>query len=63
METKKLKLKAVFISEDGETFLCIRQYYLDDLCTGKFIDGRTFQGKKFKLISEVNNGRRKGVQI
>ena len=45
-----VRLKGAFISEDGESFLCIRQYYLNDLTTGNLIDGRTLQGRKFRLM-------------
>lgn len=48
----KYQLKAVFITEDEENFLCIRQLYLNDLCTGTLIDGKRYQGRRFKLIPE-----------
>jgi len=55
---KKYQLKAVFITEDGENFLCIRQLYLNDLCTGKLLDGKHYQGRRFKLIyEEEKDGR------
>lgn len=56
-EQKAVRLKASFISEDGKTFLCIRQFYLNDLSTGELINGQTLQGKKFRLIeTEVKEG-------
>lgn len=59
----KYQLKAVLITEDGETFLCIRQLYLNDLCTGSLIDGKRYQGRRFKLIPEEEkiNDKTKGT--
>lgn len=54
-----VKLKALFISEDEESFLCIRQYYANSLRTGQFLDKKNFQGRRFKLIQEENNDQRK----
>ncbi len=51
MQTKH-QIKAIFITEDGENFLCIRQLYVNDLCTGKLLDGKIYQGRKFKLVKE-----------
>jgi hypothetical protein len=51
---EKYQFKAVFVTEDGENFLCIRQLYLNDLYTGKLIDGKIYQGRKFKLMEETN---------
>jgi hypothetical protein len=48
----KYQLKAILITEDGENFLCIRQFYLNDLYTGKLLDGKHYQGRRFKLIPE-----------
>jgi hypothetical protein len=55
---EKFQLKAVFITEDGENFLCIRQLYLTDLCTGNFLDGKRYQGRRFKLTGEKEDGRK-----
>lgn len=52
--TKSKKLKALLITEDGENWLCIRQYYVTDLRTNAFLDA-FFQGAKFKLIKENSN--------
>ena len=51
---KSMKLKALLITEDGEDWLCIRQYYLTDLRANSFLDV-FMQGKKFKLIEENSN--------
>ena len=48
----KYQLKATFITEDGENFLCIRQFYCNDLRTGNLLDGKQYQGRRFKLIPE-----------
>lgn len=50
----KHQTKLVLITEDGETFLCIRQLYVNDLRTGKLLDGKLYQGRKFKLMGETN---------
>jgi len=51
----KHQLKAILITEDGENFLCIRQLYVNDLCTGNLLDGKIYQGRKFKLVKEEEN--------
>jgi len=54
MQTKH-QIKGIFITEDGENFLCIRQLYVNDLYTGKLLDGKIYQGRKFKLVKEEEN--------
>lgn len=58
MNTQKLNFKGLFITEDGETFLCIRQFYVSDLETGRMVDGKVYQGRKFKLIGVNKNGKK-----
>jgi len=61
--SEKLQLKAVFITEDGESFLCIRQFYANDLRTGTLLDGKQYQGRRFRLIPEEKekvDGRKTG---
>jgi hypothetical protein len=53
--SKKHKLKAVFITEDGKSFLCVRQLYANDLRTGQFLDEKLYQGRRFKLEEESND--------
>jgi hypothetical protein len=56
---EKLNFKGLFISEDGgETFLCIRQFFVSDLETGEMLNGKHFQGKKFKMIKGEKDGRK-----
>ena len=50
----KLKLKGIFITEDGENFLCVRQIYLNELRTGQLLDEKIYQGRRFKLLEESN---------
>jgi hypothetical protein len=51
-KVKSAKLKALLITEDGgETWLCVRQYYLTDLVSGNFMD-LTVQGQRFKTIKK-----------
>lgn len=54
-----LKLKVLLISEDRETFLCLRQYYANSIRTGQFLDDTNLQGRKFKLIQEDKEDERK----
>jgi hypothetical protein len=54
MSTKH-KLKAIFITEDGENFLCVRQIYVNELCTGQLLDEKMYQGRRFKLLEEKTN--------
>jgi hypothetical protein len=51
-----LKLKAVFISDDGgKTWLCVRQHYLTDVTTNRFLDD-LMQGKRFGILNGDSNG-------
>ena len=54
MSNTKHKLKAVFITEDGKSFLCVRQLYANDLRTGQFLDEKIYQGRRFRLEEEPN---------
>ena len=56
-DQRKLNFKGLFITEDGEIFLCIRQFYVSNLETGEMLNGKHFQGKKFKMIGEDKDGR------
>jgi len=55
MKNTKHKLKGVFITEDGQSFLCVRQIYANDLRTGQFLDEKLYQGRRFKLEEESNH--------
>jgi hypothetical protein len=55
MVNKKHKLKAVLITEDGRSFLCVRQIYANDLRTGQFLDEKLYQGRRFNLVEEPND--------
>jgi hypothetical protein len=55
MSPTKHKLKGIFITEDGENFLCIRQLYANDLCTGVLLNEKIYQGRRFKLLEESND--------
>jgi hypothetical protein len=59
---KKHKLKGIFITEDGVSFLCIRQLYANDLCTGALLNEKIYQGRRFKLLEESNDNRTNGDQ-
>jgi hypothetical protein len=45
---KPLKLKCILLTEDGEKWLCIRQFYATDLITNEFLDVQ-FQGMKLQI--------------
>jgi hypothetical protein len=49
---KPLKLKCLLLSEDGENWLVIRQFYATDLITNEFLDEQ-FQGMKLKKIDRM----------
>jgi len=48
---RPLKLKCVLLTEDGENWLCIRQFYATDLITNAFVE-QEFQGMHLKTIDE-----------
>jgi hypothetical protein len=54
---KPLKLKCVLYTDDGETFLCIRQFYVTDVATQVFRE-ENFAGMKLKRVDkmEENHG-------
>jgi len=47
---KPLKLKCILLSEDGETWLVIRQFYAADLQTNTILDGLELAGMKLRTI-------------
>lgn len=54
LPVKSAKLKAVFLTEDGgETWTCIRQYYLTSLRDNTFLS-TVVQGMKLKQHGESN---------
>jgi len=62
MNTKH-KLKGIFITEDGENFLCVRQIYVNELRTGQLLDEKLYQGRRFKLMEETNDNRTRTGQV
>ena len=54
MEEKRghpLKRKSIMLSEDGgKTWMLVRQYYLTDVTTNRFLDD-LLQGKRFGIIN------------
>ena len=54
---KPLKLKCVLYTDDGETFLCIRQFYVTDVASQNFRE-ENFAGMKLKRVDklEENHG-------
>ncbi|HUU38932.1 MAG TPA: hypothetical protein VMW46_12115 [Candidatus Desulfaltia sp.] len=49
---KPLKLKCMLLSEDGETWIVIRQFYAVDLQSNTILDGLELAGMKLKTISK-----------
>jgi len=50
----KHQLKAILVTEDGVNFLLLRELYVNDLRTGKLLDGKHYQGRTFILQEEDN---------
>jgi hypothetical protein len=51
-----LKLKAILLSDDGgKTWMLVRQYYLTDVTTNRFLDD-LLQGKRFGILNGESNG-------
>ncbi len=48
----KHQLKAILVTEDGVNFLLLRELYVNDLRTGKLLDGKHYQGRTFILQEE-----------
>lgn len=50
-----LKLKALLVSDDGgQTWLLVRQYYMTDMVTNRFLDD-LMQGRRFGLLNGDSN--------
>jgi len=54
---KKFTAKVLLFTEDGENFLVINQFYLQDLIRGCKVDGAPLQGMRFRLIEDKNEQR------
>ena len=48
---KPLKLKCVLLTEDGQNWLVIRQFYVTDLATNNLLDEQ-FGGMRLKRIDK-----------
>ena len=48
----KHQLKAILVTEDGVNFLVLRELYVNDLRTGKLLDGKHYQGRTLRLVKE-----------
>ena len=48
----KHQLKAILVTEDGVNFLLLRELYVNDLRTGKLLDGKHYQGRTLRLVKE-----------
>ena len=54
----KHQMKAILVTEDGVNFLLLRELYVNDLLTGKLLDGKHYQGRRFILQKEDNDEQR-----
>lgn len=51
----KHQLKAILVTEDGVNFLLLRELYVNDLRTGKLLDGKHYQGRTLRLVKEEDD--------
>jgi hypothetical protein len=51
----KHQLKAILVTEDGVNFLLLRELYVNDLRTGKLLDGKHYQGGTLRLVKEEDD--------
>jgi len=51
----KHQLKAILVTEDGVNFLLLRELYVNDLRTGRLLDGKHYQGRtqKQKILKSL----------
>jgi hypothetical protein len=55
---KPLKLKCMLLSEDGATWIVIRQYYASDLVTEQFLDEKFTGMKLIRIDKGDENGQK-----
>ena len=53
---KKFTAKILLYTEDGRDFLCINQFFIQDLESNHKVNGSPLQGKKFRIIEETDGG-------
>ena len=58
----KHQLKAILVTEDGVNFLLLRELYVNDLRTGKLLDGKHYQGRTFVIQEEKDDEREQLLQ-
>lgn len=56
---KKFTAKLLLFTEDGKNFICVNQYYIQNLERDEKVDGSPLQGKRFRLIEEKADERGK----
>jgi len=49
------QMKVMLVTQDNENFLCIREFYVNDLQTGQLLEGKNYQGRTFKLVKEEDD--------
>lgn len=56
------QMKVMLVTQDDENFLCIREFYCNDLQTGQLLDGKNYQGRTFKLVKDEDDEQGKLLQ-
>ena len=56
------QIKAILVTQDGETFLVLREFYVNDLNTGQLLDSKTYQGRTFRLVKEEADEKQQLLQ-
>jgi len=59
---KKFTAKVLLYTEDGINFMCINQFYIQDLIGGHKVDGAPLQGKRFRLVEEEEDDEKQLLQ-
>jgi len=49
---KKFTAKLLLYTDDGRNFVCVNQFYIQDLEKACNVDGAPLQGKRFRLVEE-----------
>ena len=60
---KKFTAKLLLYTDDGRNFVCVNQFYIQDLERGRNVDGAPLQGKRFRLMEEEKDDEREKQPI
>ncbi|NIM58988.1 MAG: hypothetical protein GTO16_08615 [Candidatus Aminicenantes bacterium] len=56
-KVKKFTAKVLLYTDDGINFVCVNQFYIQNLEEGCMVDGAPLQGKRFRLVKESSDER------